>query len=235
MNSHSNEKRVPTVAPFNRHRIRTLVMAASIAFLLSGCFGGGQPGRMTEQYAFDYTPAEQQGFAMLPETITVERFSAAQLYNSTAMVYQEAPNKRNQYLYHRWRVNPADLVSDYLLRDLRSANLFQGVFNYRSNESSRFLLSGDVEEFQEYIDKEDHRAMASLNVTLLDTARTGLPDRILFQKNYRIAEPIDEKGPVGVAKGMSRAVAQVSGLMMNDIFNAVQAVRALKQGDHHEK
>ena len=230
MKTHSSEKRVCIVAPFNRQSIRALAMAAAIAFLLSGCFGGGQPGRVTEQYAFDYTPAEQQGFAMLPETITVERFSAAQLYNSTAMVYQEKPSQRDQYLYHRWRVNPADLVSDYLLRDLRSANLFKGVFNYRSNESSRYLLAGDVEEFQEYIGKEDRQAIVSLNATLLDTTRTGLPDRILFQKNYRIAEPIDEKGPAGVAKGMSRAVAKVSRLLLSDIFNVVQAARE-KKGD----
>ena len=223
MKTHSSEKRVRIIFPFNRQSIRTMAIAAVLAFLLSGCFGGGQAGRMTEQYAFDYTPAEQQGFTMLPETITVERFSAAQLYNSTAMVYQEKPGQRDQYLYHRWRVNPADLVSDYLLRDLRSANMFQGVFNNRSNESSRYLLTGDVEEFQEYIGKEDRQAIVSLNVTLLDTARTGLPDRILFQKNYRIAEQIDEKGPAGLAKGMSLAVAEVSRLLLSDISNVVQA------------
>ena len=219
------EKLKYTVAPFNRQSIGTLAMTAAIAFLLSGCFGGGKPGRMTEQYAFDYTPDVQQGLVTLPETIMVERFSATQLYNSTAMVYQEEPGRRDQYLYHRWRVNPADLVSDYLLRDLRSSNLFQGVFNYRSNESSRYLLAGDVEEFQEYIDKEDHQAIVSLNVTLLDTARPALPDRILFQKSYRIAEPIDEKSPAGLAKGMSRAVAKVSRLLLSDIFNVVQAAR----------
>ena len=153
------------------------------------------------------------------------------MYNSTAMVYREEPSQRNQYLYHRWRVNPADLVSDYLLRDLRSANLFQGVFHHRSNESGRFLLTGDVEEFQEYIGKENHQAIIALNVTLLDTARPGLPERILFQKNYRIAEPIDEKSPAGLAKGMSRAVAMVSKLLLSDISNAVHAVRTPKQGD----
>ena len=231
MKTHSSKKRVCTVAPFNRQLIRTLATAAAFAFLLSGCFGGGQPGRITEQYAFDYMPAVQHGFATLPETITVERFSAAQLYNSTAMVYQEKPSQRNQYLYHRWRVNPADLVSDYLLRDLHSANLFQGVFNHRSNEASRYLLEGDVEEFQEYIDKDIHRAIVSLNVTLIDTAKPGLPGRILSQKNYWIAEPIDEKSPAGLAKGMSRAVAMVSKLLLSDIFNVVQAARVLKQGD----
>jgi ABC-type uncharacterized transport system auxiliary subunit len=226
MRPHARENNVHPVAPPNRQLIRTLAMAGAIAFLLSGCFGGGQPGRLTEQHAFDYVPPEQQGLIMLPETLTVERFSAAQMYNSTAMVYQEEPSQRNQYLYHRWRVNPADLVSDYLLRDLRSANLFRGVFNYRSSESGRFLLTGDIEEFQEYIDKEDHRAILSFNATLLDTARPVPLDRILFQKSYLISEPIEEKSPAGLAKAMGRAVANVSKLLLNDIFNTVQTTRA---------
>ena len=223
MKTHTRAKCAHHLAQFNRRTTRTLAMSAVMVFLLSGCFGG-QPGRITEQYALDYTPAEQQGGVTLPETITVGHFSAAQLYNSTAMVYQEGPNQRDQYLYHRWRVNPADLVSDYLLHDLREGGMFQGVFNHSSNESGRYLLAGDVEEFREYIDQEDHLAIVSLNVTLLDTNRPALPDRILFQKNYRIAESIDEKSAAGagLAKGMSRAMAKVSGLLLGDVLNAVQ-------------
>ncbi len=213
-----------TQTSLNRRRIITMTMAVVGMLLFSGCFGG-EPGRVTEQYAFDYSPPDQQGFTTLPETITVERFSAAQMYNSTAMVYQESPGQRDQYVYHRWRVNPADLVSDYLLRDLRGANMFHGVFNYRNNETSRYLLAGDVEEFQEVLRKDAHDAILSLNVTLLDTARTGLPDRIMFQKNYRIAEPIKEETPAGMAKGMGRAMAEVSKLLLSDIYNTVRTAR----------
>lgn len=222
MKTHARAKSAYPLALFNLHTVSTLAVSAVMGLLLSGCFGGGQPGRLTEQYALEYTPCVTEGVVMLPETITVERFSAAQQYNSTAMVYQEQPYQRNQYLYHRWRVNPADLVSDYLLRDLRGAGMFRGVFNHRSSEPSRYLLAGDIVEFREYED-DCRRAVVSLNVTLLDTARSALPDRILFQKNYRIAEPIDEKSPTGLARGMSQAVAKVSGLLLGDIFKVVRA------------
>jgi len=39
----------------------------------------------------------------------------------------------------------------------------------------------------------------------------------------RIAEPIDEKSPTGLARGMSQAVAKVSGLLLGDIFKVVRA------------
>jgi cholesterol transport system auxiliary component len=223
MNTHSGKKGTTDALP-GRPGIRTLVMAAATAFLLSGCFGG-QAGRTMQQYALEYTPEVPQGVAMLPETLTVDKFTAAQLYSTTAMVYQEEPYQRNQYSYHRWRVNPADLVADSLLRDLRNAGMFRGVFQHRSSEPSRYLLTGDVEEFREYDDQEGRWALVSLNVTLLDTSRQALPDRLLFQKNYRIVEPIDEKIPAGLAKGMSQAVAKVSGLLMDDIFRIVRETR----------
>jgi len=223
MNYNSGEKRIRSIAPICRPAIINLVLAATLLLLLSGCFGGGQPGRAMEQYALEYQTDVPQGLSMLPETITVERFTSAQEYSTTAMVYQEGPYQRNQYLYHRWRVNPADMVTDCLLRDLRSAGVFRGVFNHRSSEPGRYLLAGDVEEFREYDDKEGRWAEVALNATLLDTARQEMPDRLIFQKRYRFVEPIAGKDQAGVAQGMSRAMAKVSGLLMADIFRIVRA------------
>lgn len=225
MNSNSGEKRVRNTTLTCRQGIKNLTLAAALALLLTGCFGGGQPGRMVEQYALEYQPEAPQEFSMLPESITVERFTSARQYSTTAMVYQEEPYRRNHYLYHRWRVNPADLVTDYLLRDLRSAGMFRGVFNHRSSEPSRYLLAGDVEEFREYEDEEGRWAEVSLSATLLDSARQEMPDRLLFQKNYRAAEQIEGKNGAGLAQGISRAMAKVSALMMGDIFRTVQTKR----------
>jgi len=228
MNTHPAETKLHIVAPLCRPLIRTMAMAAAIAFLLSGCFGGGQPGRAPEQYVLEYTPTVPQEHYMLPEAITVDKFTTAQQYNTTAMVFQEEPYQRNQYFNHRWRVNPADLVSDCLLRDLRSAGIFRAVFNRRSSETSRYQLEGDVEEFREYDDKEGRWAIVSLNATLLDTSRQELPDRLLFQKNYRFVAPIEGKTPAGLAKGMSQAVAKISGLLLDDISRVARAQAARK-------
>lgn len=56
-------------------------------------------------------------------------FSVAQSFNSTAMVYKPQQNRLDSYPYSRWRVNPGDMVSDFLLRDIRKSLLFKGVFS----------------------------------------------------------------------------------------------------------
>ena len=224
MNTHKSAKSPLVITSPRLPGLRALAMTA-LAVLLAGCLGGGQPGRMADQYALDYLPIVPQEIVMLPEAITVERFSTAQLYSTTAMVYQEEPYQRNQYLFHHWRVYPADLVTDCMVRDLRNSAMFRGVFSYRSAESSRYRLAGAVEEFQEFGGKEERQAVLSLNITLFDSARQELPDQLLFQKNYRIVEPLEGETPRDLAQGMSRAVAKASELLLTDIYKAVRAAR----------
>jgi cholesterol transport system auxiliary component len=221
MNRRFGEKSMHGAWPLLRPGTRALALA-TLVVMLAGCFGGGKEWH---RYALDYAPAFPQGLAMLPETITVEPFTTAQIYRSTAMIFQEEPYQRDQYLQNSWRVSPADLVADCLLRDLRSSGMFRGVFHYRNAEPSRYLLSGSVEEFQEFYDKEGHRAVVSLNASLFDTSGKEFLDRLLFQKNYRFSEPLEEATPAGLAKGMSRAVAKVSGQLLADVYDAVRKAR----------
>ena len=65
------------------------------------------------------------------------------------MVYQPAPFKLQQYQSSTWRVNPGDMVTDYLLRDLRNQKLFKAVFSYREPSTARFALEGEIEQFAE--------------------------------------------------------------------------------------
>ena len=146
----------------------------------------------------------------------------AQAFNSNAMVYQPQPFKSETYNYSRWRVNPGYLVTDYLLRDLRDSRLFKAVFGPDSSGKYRFRLEGGVEEFQELDEPGGWKASLGLTVTLLDTSQEELPQRVVFQKNYRVLEPMPEKTPEGLARAMSRAMEQASAQIMTDIYEAAR-------------
>ena len=122
-----------------------------LAPLLSGC---GKPPMLVHQYILEYPAPEIARKTKLNQALKVEQFSVAQAFNSNAMVYQPQPFKSETYNYSRWRVNPGYLVTDYLLRDLREARLFNAVFGPDSTGKYRFLLEGGVEDFQE-LDEPD--------------------------------------------------------------------------------
>ncbi len=187
-------------------------------FLFAGC---GKPPTLVQRYVLDYPSPAVSGSGKIGEVIKVELFEVSQAYNSPAMIYQPHPYKSDTYQYHRWRVNPGNMVTDYLLRDLRNSRLFKAALPAGSSGKSRFLLEGGVEEFQETDEPDGWKAALALNVTLLDLSRQELPQRVVFQKNYRAVEPLTEQTPKGLAQGMSRAMERLSAEIIADIYKAV--------------
>lgn len=199
----------------------------SLALLLSGC---GKPPVMVYKHMLEYPAPELPRRSPIPEGLKVELFSVAQAFNSPAMVYRPTSYQSGTYHYHRWRVNPGELVTDYLLRDLRHSRLFKAVFGYDRTAKTRFQLEGAVEEFQEVDAGEAWSAVLAVNITLLDTTREEITQRVIFQKNYRAAEPLMEKTPRGLAAAMSRAMQDLSGAIIADIHR-----EALKRLSAKEK
>jgi len=193
----------------------------SLVLVLCGC--GGLRGRTQVQwkYTLEYTSPLVQGLAAAPHVLRVNLFTVVQSYNSTAMIYQPAPFKLQQYQRSSWRVNPGDMVTDYLLRDLRKQNLFSGVFSYRELNKARFALEGEIEQFAEVDEPAGRKAVLSVYVTLLDTAQKEVTKMVVCRKNYLFAEPFGEKGPAGFAQGMSRAMEKFSRQLISDLSRAI--------------
>jgi ABC-type uncharacterized transport system auxiliary subunit len=195
------------------------LLAALLVACLSGC---GKPPMLVRQYILEYPAPVVRGKGKIPAEVKVELFSVAQTFNTHAMVYQPQPYQSQTYNYSRWRANPGYLVTDYLIRDLRESGLFKAVFGPDSSGEHRFKLEGGVAEFQEVDATGGWQASLALTVTLLDTTQEELPQRVVFQKNYRVLEPMPEKTPQGLAQGMSRAMEQLSASIIHDTYEAAR-------------
>jgi len=200
-------------------------LAVVLVAVLSGC---GKPPMLVNQYILEYPAPVAGGKARIPAAVKVELFSVAQAFNTNAMVFQPQPFQSQSYNYSRWRANPGYLVTDYLIRDLRESGLFAAVFGPDSGAQHRFKLEGGVAEFQELDDPDGWKASLALTVTLLDVNQEDLPQRVVFQKNYRVLAPLPEKTPQGLAQGMSRAMEQVSARIINDTWEAARTRAAGK-------
>src|SRR5512139_3103638 len=101
------------------------LLAALLVACLSGC---GKSPMLVNQYLLEYPAPVTGGKAKLSEGVKVELFSVAQAFNTTSIVYQPQPFQSQVYNYSRWRANPGNLVTDYLIRDFRESGLFKAVF-----------------------------------------------------------------------------------------------------------
>ena len=200
---------------------RLSLKSLAAVFLVLSFAGCGKPPMLVHQYLLEY-PAPPLASAPLNADVKVERFAVAQAYNTTSMIYQPQAFKTQAYKYHRWRVNPGYLVTDYLVRDLRTSGRFKAVFTYESSEKTRFVLEGGVEDFQELDHPDGWQAALALVVTLIDTSREGVPQKVVFQKSYRVTEPMAAQTPQGLAESMSRAMEQASARIISDVYDAAR-------------
>ncbi len=203
-----------------RFTVRLLTACSCFLLLALGLAGCGKPPVMVYKHLLEYPSPELPRRAQVPEGLKVELFSVAQAFNSPDMVYRPNSYQSETYRYHRWRVNPGQMVTDFLLRDLRHARVFKAIFSYENTAKARFQLEGAVEEFQEVDTGDNWTAVLAVNITLLDTSREEITQRVLFQKNYRAAEPIISRTPQGLTAAMSQAMQKLSTHIISDIQQA---------------
>ncbi len=190
--------------------------------LITGCIKRAAPSNIVERYTFEYPSPDFSGIAKTDQTIKVERFSVAKAFNSQSMVFRPEPYQLDTYASNRWMINPGDMVSDYLLRDLRNSGLFKAAFSFRDLEDARYVLEGSVDEFLEIDNESTRTAAITLSITLFDFSRAGLANRLLFQKKYQATEPLTERTPRGLAQAMSTGMGKLSAMIIHDILQVMQ-------------
>jgi len=75
----------------------------------------------------------------------------------------------------------------------------------------------------EVSEKDARKAVLSLNVGFLDLEKRDSAERMIFQRDYNVAEPCAEKTPAGHAQGMSRAMGKISRQILLDLQKALKS------------
>jgi cholesterol transport system auxiliary component len=200
--------------------MKRLLYLLSVLIVITGC-GGGKSTYVVRQYLPDYDPPALAGLPRVDEAIRVEPFATAQAFASTAMFYRPSPFELGSYSRERWRVMPGDMVTDFLLRDLRNSGTFKAVLAYEDPGEGRYALTGTVAEFLEVDGSHGPSARLSTDVTLLDVTQREITRRVVFQKTYTVEEAMNEKSARALAESMSRALKKFSGELMADIHRGI--------------
>ncbi|NPU83189.1 MAG: hypothetical protein HPY65_01780 [Syntrophaceae bacterium] len=200
----------------------TVALAVLLAAgLVAGCTGA-KPALLVDHYSLEYAPPAFEGMAPLEEVLKLDRFSTTEALRSPLMISRLEPYVYYADPYHRWRVNPADLATDFLVRDLRNAGLFKAVFTWRDPVDARFEIRGAVEEFSETGGAEGRRSLLVLRVTLMDMSRSDIQNRVVYQKKYEASLPVEGRGAGSLAASMSRSMALLSRQIISDAYVAVR-------------
>ncbi len=127
-----------------------------------------------------------------------------------------------------WWVNPAKFVTYYLSRDLKESGLFKAVLPGDRRFAPSYLVEGTVDDFLEIDGENTWEAVLSVSIAFMDEKETDISQKILFQKTYRISKPCRQKNPRALAAAMSLAMSEISGKIINDLYNFLAARNEVK-------
>jgi ABC-type uncharacterized transport system auxiliary subunit len=194
----------------------------ALLLMIIGCAGGGKPEYEVESYLLNYSAPSWDKPGKLNTSVKFNRFSIAAAYNSANMVFRKDSYSLDSFNYSRWAVNPADMVADSLLRDMRESGFFLAVFSRHETDEGRFIISGGIEEFYLRMEKSNKTAFISIAISLKDTRERETGKSIMFQKKYVREEPLPESSPRGYCEAASQAMQVISQQIINDIYTAIK-------------
>ena len=194
-----------------------------LSFVITGCLSSsGKPQYEVENYLLSYPAPSFDKLEKLNASIKLNRFSIAAAYNSTNMMFRNDPYSIDSFNYSRWAVNPADMVADSFLRDLRASGLFGAVYSRYETDEGQFIISGSIEEFYLRSDKSNKTAVIRIIISLQDAREKETGKIMMFQKKYIREEPLQESSPRGYSQAASQAMRIISEQITKDIYTNIK-------------
>jgi len=187
-------------------------------FVTVSCTGIKQAPLEIHYYTIEYDPPVSITSTPLPCIIKIDHFSTSPLYDSNRMVFKTHEFTRDEYVYHKWRALPGEMVSFFLARDILETGRFQAVLYADSVSPYSQLVTGTIEAFYQYANGDVWEAVFEMTITLIDNSPPKNGNPVLFQKKYSTRKPISDKEPVGMARAMSEAMKQISGEIIADVY-----------------
>ncbi len=203
----------------------------ALSFMITGCAGSGKPQYEVEKYLLSYASPSWDKFDKLNISIKFNRFSIAAAYNSDNMIFRDNTYSFDYFNYSRWAVNPADMIADGLVRDMRDSGLFRAVFSRYETQDGQFIISGSIDEFYLREDRSNKTALISIIISLQDTRERETGKRMMFQKKYTREERLLESSPRGYCQAASEAMRVISEQITKDIYTDIKATVQSTKGN----
>lgn len=202
-----------------------------LSFMITGCAGSGKPQYEVEKYLLSYSSPSWDKFDKLNISVKFNRFSIAAAYNSDNMIFRDNTYSFDYFNYSRWAVNPADMIADSLVRDMRDSGLFRAVFSHYETQDGQFIISGSIDEFYLREDRSNKTALISIIISLQDTRERETGKRMMFQKKYTREERLQESSPRGYCQAASEAMRVISEQITKDIYTDIKATVQSPKGN----
>ena len=98
---------------------------------------------MIAYHAFDYPAPAKETNPPIPGTLMVYRFLTAPSVDIDTLVISQSSGAEKSARLHHWEDNPADMITELVVRDLDSSGLFEKTVDQMSSSAVPLRSGGD--------------------------------------------------------------------------------------------
>ncbi len=191
--------------------MKELTIAVLGALVLVGCGSVRYPS----YYVLNFPKPAPQGTAP-PGTLKavgIREFGCPDYLCGERIVYRPSSEEVAFYEYHRWAMNPRESITKYVQDSLRGRSLFESVTVHARGTEIAYLLSGNIERFEEVDLGRDVRAICTVSAQLLDTGTKS----VVWSHTASETVQVDKRDVRGVVSSLSSAARSAADRLLQSL------------------
>lgn len=193
----------------------TLFLILSICFLQAGCALTTRDAITYHTFNYPSPPAEKTSVS--PDTLMVYHFLLDPEIEMHTLAISCEKGSEKSILKHRWQENPADMITELVLRDLKASGLFARTVDQLSTARYRYALEGLVRQLQGEIKNGKAVALLEIEASLMDfDAPLGM-DKSLMRQKYHFEVPSVDSKPESIVAAINVALNDFSTRLRTDM------------------
>jgi ABC-type uncharacterized transport system auxiliary subunit len=203
---------------FTEIALKIIVIVGFFVFL-AGCAITTRD--MVMYHTFNYPSPPRENEPGVPETVMVYNFLLDPTVEMDALAISYSKDGQTSIMKHRWQDNPADMITELVLRDLANAGLFEKAVDQLSTARYRYALEGVIHNLQGMVRNGKSSALIEIEATLVDFDAPPGKDKNLLKKTYRIEIPSTDDKPESMVAALNLGLRDFSAQLRTDIRTAL--------------
>ena len=157
------------------------------------------------------------------DPVAIREFRCPEYLCEGRIAYRASPEEVGFYEYHRWAMNPRQAVTQYVEDVLRAQSLFKSVASHEQGSEAAYVLSGNIERFEEVDQGRDVRTVCTISAQLLDTRTRS----IVWSHTASETVHVEKHDMRGVVSSFSSAARTAADRLLNSMTEELPANIAL--------
>jgi uncharacterized lipoprotein YmbA len=154
--------------------------------------------------------------------VAIREFRCPEYLCEGRIAYRASPEEVGFYEYHRWAINPRQAITQYVEDVLRVQSLFKSVAVHERGSEAAYVLSGNIERFEEVDQGRDVRTICTISAQLLDTRTRS----IVWSHTASETVQVEKRDMAGVVSSLSAAARMAADRLLKSMPEELQATLA---------